>query len=116
MSRGTNGIRSMMVSSDDEDFVDSDDGCVADLDFSEIPHTARNDDLVLGAPVPLPAENVGRVALSPAEVWLGAGDVNTDENITGESGTSCRMKRIVVIRMWGPWRILNGTLGRTRLL
>ena len=27
------------------------------LAFSEIPHATRNDDLVLGAPVPLPAEN-----------------------------------------------------------
>ena len=52
------------------------------LTFSEIPHAPRNDDLVLGAPVPLPAENVGRVTLLPAEVRLGAGDVDTDENIT----------------------------------
>ena len=57
------------------------------LTFSEIPHATRNDDLVLGAPVPLPAENVGRVALLPAEVRLGAGDVNTDENIT--AGLQC---------------------------
>ena len=42
---------------------------------------------MLGAAVPLPAENVGRVALSPAEVWLGASDVNTDENIT--AGLQC---------------------------
>ena len=52
------------------------------LTFSKLPHATRNDDLVLGAAVPLPAENVGRVALLPEEVRLGAGDVNTDENIT----------------------------------
>ena len=57
------------------------------LTFSEIPHAMRNDDLVLGAPVPLPAENVGRVALLSAEVRLGAGDVNTDDNIT--AGLQC---------------------------
>ena len=57
------------------------------LTFSEIPHAMRNDDLVLGAPVPLPAEHVGRVALSPAEVRLGAVDVNTNENIT--AGLQC---------------------------
>ena len=51
------------------------------LTFSEIPHATRNDDLALGASVPLPAENVGRVAMSPAEVRLGAGDVNTNENV-----------------------------------
>ena len=42
---------------------------------------------MLGAAVPLPAENVGRVALSPEEVRLGAGDVNTDEDIT--AGLQC---------------------------
>ena len=57
------------------------------LTLSEIPHATRNDDLVLGAPVPLPAENVGRVALSPADGWLRAGDVKTDGNIT--TGLQC---------------------------
>ena len=57
------------------------------LTFSEISHATRNDDLVLGAAVPLLAENVGRVALSAAEVRLGAGDVHTDENIT--AGLQC---------------------------
>ena len=47
----------------------------------------RNDDLMLGTLVPLPAENVGRVALSPTDVWLRAGDVNTDGNIT--TGLQC---------------------------
>ena len=58
-----------------------------DITLSEIPHTTRNDDLVLGAPVPLPAENVGRVALSPADGRLRAGDVNTNGNIT--TGLQC---------------------------
>ena len=52
------------------------------LTFSAMPHEMRNDDLVLGAAVPLPAENVGRVTLSPAEVRLGAGDVYNDDNST----------------------------------
>ena len=43
------------------------------LTLSEIPHATRTDDLMLGAPVPLPAENVGRVALSPADGRLRAG-------------------------------------------
>ena len=42
---------------------------------------------MLRVPVPLSAENVGRVTLSPAEVRLGAGDVNTDDNIT--AGLQC---------------------------
>ena len=37
--------------------------------------------------MPLPAENVGQVVLSPAEVRLGADNVNTDENIT--AGLQC---------------------------
>ena len=52
------------------------------LTFLEIPHVTRDDDLVLGAAVPLPAESVGQVTLSPAEVRLSTGDVNTDGNIT----------------------------------
>ena len=51
------------------------------LTFSKIHRATRNDDLVLGSAVPLPAGNVGRVALSPEEVRLGVSDVNTDENI-----------------------------------
>ena len=42
---------------------------------------------MLGAVVPLPANNFGRMTLSPAEVRLGAGDVYTDENIT--AGLQC---------------------------
>ena len=57
------------------------------LTFSAMPHETRNDDLVLGAAVPLPAENVGRVTLSPAEVRLGAGDVYNNENST--AGLQC---------------------------
>ena len=57
------------------------------LTLSEIPHATRNDDLMLGALVPLPAENVGRVALSPTDGRLRAGDVNTDGNIT--TGFQC---------------------------
>ena len=57
------------------------------LTFSEMPHASRNDDLVLGAAVPLPADNVDRMALSPAEVQLSAGDVYTDENIM--AGPQC---------------------------
>ena len=57
------------------------------LTLSEIPHAMRNDDLMLGAPVPLPAENAGRVALSPADGRLRAGDVNTDGYIT--TGLQC---------------------------
>ena len=52
------------------------------LTFLNIPDTMGNDDMVLGAAVPFPADNVGRVALSPEELRLGAGDVDTDENIT----------------------------------
>ena len=52
------------------------------LTFLEIPHPTRNDDLVLGLPVPLPAGNVGRIALSPADGRLRADDVNTDVNNT----------------------------------
>ena len=62
-------------------------GADRDLTLSKIPHATRNDDLLLGAPVPLPAENVGRVALSPADGRLRAGDVNTDGNIT--TGLQC---------------------------
>ena len=51
------------------------------LTFSKIPYATRNDDLVLGVAVPLPADNVGRVALSPAEVQLGVSDMCIDENI-----------------------------------
>ena len=67
-----------MVSSDDKDLVDSDDGSVTDLDrdMSEEEDCVDSDD--------------GSVA-----------DLD---------------KRIVVIRIWGPWRILNGTLGRMRVL
>ena len=57
------------------------------LTFSEIPYATRNVDLVLGAAVPLPADNVGRVALSPAEVRLGVSDMCTNENIMG--GLQC---------------------------
>ena len=52
------------------------------LTFADIPHSRRDDDLVLGAAVPLPADNVDQVTLSPAEVRLSTGDVNTDGNIT----------------------------------
>ena len=38
--------------------------------FMKFPDTMRNVDLGLGAAVPLPAGDVGRVALSPAEVRL----------------------------------------------
>ena len=37
------------------------------LTFTEIPDAMRNVDLGLGAAVPFPADDVGRVALSPAE-------------------------------------------------
>ena len=37
---------------------------------------------MLGAAVPLPAENVDRVTLSPVEVRVSTCDVNTDGNIT----------------------------------
>ena len=37
------------------------------LTFTEIPDTMRNVDLGLGAAVPFPADDVGRVALPPAE-------------------------------------------------
>ena len=57
------------------------------LTLSELPHATMNDDLMLGAPVPLPADNVGCVALSPADGRLRAGDVNTDGNIT--TGLHC---------------------------
>ena len=43
-------------------------------------HT-RNVDLVLGAPVLLLTDNVGRVALSPGEVRLHVSDMCTNENI-----------------------------------
>ena len=52
------------------------------LTLPDVPHTTRNDDLVLRKLGPLPAGDVGRVALSPTDVWLHAGDVNTDGNIT----------------------------------
>ena len=41
----------------------------------------REDDLVLGAAVPLPAENIYRVTLSPVEVRVSTCDVTTDGNI-----------------------------------
>ena len=55
--------------------------------FSEIPYATRNDDLVLGEAVPLPADNVGQMTLPPAEMRLGVSDVYTDENIT--AGLQC---------------------------
>ena len=57
------------------------------LIFSEIPYTTRNDDLVLGAAVPLPADDVGQMALSPAEVRPDVSDMHTDENIM--AGLQC---------------------------
>ena len=50
-----------------------------ELTLSEIPQATRDDNLVLGTP--LPAENVGRVALSPADGRFRVGDLNTDGNI-----------------------------------
>ena len=55
-----------------------------DHKLTVIPHATRDDDLVLGVAVPLPAENVDQVTLSPAGVHLSTGDVNTDGNITAE--------------------------------
>ena len=51
------------------------------------PHVTGIVDRVLGRLVPLPAEDVGRVTLSPADGLLRAGDVNTDGNIT--TGFQC---------------------------
>ena len=60
------------------------------------------DDLVLGAAVPLPAVDNSRVALSPGEVLVGNCDVTTDGNITagldgwsapGMIGSSSRVVR-----------------------
>ena len=41
----------------------------------------REDDLVLGAAVPLPAENIYQATLSPVEVRVSTCDVTTDGNI-----------------------------------
>ena len=51
----------------------------------------QENDLVLGAAVPLPAENVDRVTLSPVEVRVSSCDVNADGNITAglEHGGGC---------------------------
>ena len=43
---------------------------------------AGEDALVMGAAVPLPAENIDRVVLSPMEVWFGTCDVTNDRDIT----------------------------------
>ena len=57
------------------------------LTLSDSPHATWNVDRVLGRLVPFPAEDVGRVALSPADGRLHAGDENTDGNIT--TGFQC---------------------------
>ena len=41
----------------------------------KFPDAMRNVDLMLGAAVPLPAGDVGRVALSPTEVCLSVSDM-----------------------------------------
>ena len=48
----------------------------------KIGRDVREDDLVLGAAVPLPAENIDRVTLSPVEVRFSSCNVITDGNIT----------------------------------
>ena len=50
----------------------------------------REDDLVLGAAVPLLAENIDRVTLSPLEVRVDTGDVTTDGNIMTRCSGSVR--------------------------
>ena len=55
--------------------------------MSDGPHATGNVDRVRGRLVPLPAEDVGRVALSSADGRLRVGDGNTDGNIT--TGFQC---------------------------
>ena len=57
------------------------------LTLSYGPHVTGIVDRVLGRLVPLRAEDVGRVTLSPADGRLRAGDWNTDGNIT--TGFQC---------------------------
>ena len=57
------------------------------LSLSDSPRATRDVDLELGRLVPLPAGDVGRVTLSPADGRLRAGDVNTDEDIA--TGLQC---------------------------
>ena len=57
------------------------------LTFSEIPYTTRNVNPVLGAAVPLPANNGRPSGLSPAEVRLNVSDMCTTDNIT--TGLQC---------------------------
>ena len=51
--------------------------------FMKFPDAMRREALRLGVAVPLPADDVGRVALSPAEVRLNVSDMCID-NINTE--------------------------------
>ena len=73
------------------------------LTFLEIPYVTGNVDLVLGAAVPLPADDVGRVALSPVEVRLNVGDMCITDNNT--AGFQCwNMDRDIL----DQYEMLNG--------
>ena len=67
----------MLLTEDDEPPFGPDH----ELTLSDGPHATGIVDRILDGPVPLPAVDVGRVALSPAD-GLQAGDGNTDGCIT----------------------------------
>ena len=86
-----------VVSSDEEDFIDSDDGSVMDLvrDTSD----GHNMDEYYQRVVSSDEEDLLIQMMGPLRILIG----------------TLRMKRILVIRMMGPLRILKGTLGQRRV-